>query len=184
MKTLRNILFTALLLCSVEASAQTYYYNTTKDFVYEDYTYHCNTGPGGYVTLYNANNIYTDSLTFNYKDGTRVHDTKILWGRIRLIEDDNWTKPKCIAIVNSAFSAQEKQRVGGEEFDISMTIDSETGHVIEVDFRFYKDEPFATIPVTTYRSIELALKQQVWFTPTSIGRQLQVLVCGWMHEVK
>ena len=64
-----------------------------------------------------------------------------------------------------------------------MTIDPATGKVIEVDFRFYRSEAFATIPVTTYRKIEQDLKNQVWFTVTPTGKQLKFVICGWMHEI-
>lgn len=185
MKTKRmavSLLFMACILTLV--SAQTYYYNTSKTFQENGYTYRCVTENWGYVTLFNINNIHTFELGFKYKDGTSVTDAKILRAQIDLLEDDNWTKQRCMSIVDSAFTDTEKQRVGGEEFLVKMKIDSNTGRVIEVDFRFYKDGPFATIPVTTYRKIEVALKNQVWFTPTAVGKQLQVLVRGWMHEVE
>ena len=37
--------------------------------------------------------------------------------------------------------------------------DSDTGKVIEVDFDFLSTEPFATIPISVYRKIELELKK-------------------------
>lgn len=185
MKTNRMVLSLLFMACILTmVSAQTYYYNTSKNFQENGYTYRCVTENWGYVTLFNTNNIHTFELGFKYKDGTSVTDAKILRAQIDLLEDDNWTKQRCLSIVDSAFTYMEKQRVGGEEFDVSMTINSNTGRVIEVDFRFYKDEPFATIPVSTYRKIEVALKNQVWFTPTAVGKQLQVLVRGWMHEVE
>jgi hypothetical protein len=177
------ILITGLILFISLAHAQTYYYNTSKTFQENGYAYRCSTANWGYVTLSNVNNLYTDAPTL-YKDGSPVTDLKILRAETDLIEDDNWTKQKCISIVDNAFSYTEKQLVRGEKFDVSMTIDSNTGRVIEVDFCFYKDEAFATISVSTYRKIELALKNQVWFTPTAVGKQLQVLVRGWMHEVE
>ncbi|MDR1120493.1 MAG: DUF5043 domain-containing protein [Dysgonamonadaceae bacterium] len=183
MKT-KHLFLIILLLGVGKIVAQTYYYNTSQIFTENGYSYRCNTTIGGDVTLCNANNIYTDSLTFNYKDGTRVTNTNILWGYVPLTEKDNWTKQTCMSIVNNAFSATEKQRVLGEKFDINMTINSDNGHVIEVDFRFLKNSPFATIPISTYRTIEQNLKNQIWFTPTEVGSQLLVLVCGWMHKVE
>lgn len=89
-----------------------------------------------------------------------------------------------MSIVDNAFSDTEKLRVGGKNFMVVMTIDPDSGRVIEVHFNFYKDGTFATIPVSTYRKIEVALKNQIWFTPTAVGKQLQVLVRGWMHDVE
>ena len=166
-----------------EATAQTYYYNTSTTFSQTGYTYRCNTHSWGIVTLSNANNIYTDAK-YVYKNGKAFSDMDVMEGKVNLIEDDNWTKQKCMSIVDAAFSTAEKARVKGEEFDVSMTINPTTGKVIEVDFRFYKSGPYATIPVTTYRVIEQNLKSQVWFTLTSTGKQLKFVQRGWMHEVE
>ncbi|GHT33428.1 hypothetical protein FACS189434_07530 [Bacteroidia bacterium] len=183
MKTLKMILLIGTLFCISGTMAQTYYYDTSKTFSQNGYTYHCNTQSWGYVTLFNANNIYTDAK-YVYKNGSTITNPDILDGTILLIAADDWTKQKCMSIVDNAFSAAEKTRVKGKEFDVSMTIDTNTGKVIEVDFRFYKNGPFATIPVTTYRIIEQNLKNQVWFTLTSTGKQLKFVQRGWMHEVE
>ncbi len=181
MKTLKTLLLTASLFIISEAMAQTYYYNKSTTFKQTGYTYRCITEKGD-VTLSNAANIYTDA-NFMYKDGSPVTDTKILQGDVTLIADDNWTKQKCMSIVDNAFSTAEKARIKGESFMVIMTIDPDTGKVIEVDFKFYRNEPFATIPVTTYRKIEQNLKNQIWFTITPTGKQLKFLICGWMHEI-
>ena len=182
MKTLKILLITASLFVISGAMAQTYYYNKSTTFKQTGYTYRCNTLNWGYVTLSNADNIYTDA-NFMYKDGSPVTDTKILQGDVTLIADDNWTKQKCMSIVDNAFSTAEKARIKGESFMVIMTIDPDTGKVIEVDFKFYRNEPFATIPVTTYRKIEQNLKNQVWFTITPTGKQLKFIKRGWMHEI-
>ena len=185
MKTFKISLIIASLLCISEATAQTYYYNTSNTFNETGYTYRCNTQSWdfGRVTLSNTNNIYTDA-DYVYKDGRAFNEMDVMNGIVDLIEDDDWTKQKCMSIVDNAFSAEEKTRVRGKKFDVSMTIDPATGKVIEVDFRFLKNGPFATIPVTTYRKIEENLKSQVWFTLTPTGKQLKFVQRGWMHEVE
>ncbi len=185
MKTIRIVASLYCLVCCLNmASAQTYYYNTSSLFQENGYAYRCSTANWGYVTLFNADNIHTFNLELKYKDGSPVTDVKILRAETDLIKDDNWTKQRCMSIVDNAFSDTEKLRVGGKGFMVEMTIDPDSGRVIEVHFNFYKDDTFATIPVSTYRKIEVALKNQVWFTPTAVGKQLQVLVRGWMHEVE
>ncbi len=175
--------------------AQTYYYNTTKTFsvsgksilgiqIEPGYTYQCDKPDHGLVTLYNKENLYTNTITYVYKDGSTITDTKLLRGDIKLIEDDNWTKQQCFFIVNNAFSAAEKQRVKGKKFDVNMTIDTSTGKVIEVEFCFYYSSAFGTIPVSTYRKIELELKKRIWFTLTDAGKSLKFVQRGWMQEVK
>ena len=183
MKAFKKLLIITSLFCISEAVAQTYYYNTSKTFNESGYTYRCNTTSWGAVTLFNANNIYTDA-EYVYHDGSVFNEIDVFYGIVDLIEDDNWTKQKCMSIVDNVFSVAEKTRVRGQAFMVIMTIDSATGKVIEVDFKFYKNEPFATIPVTTYRIIEQNLKSQVWFTLTSTGKQLKFVKRGWMHEVE
>lgn len=99
-------------------------------------------------------------------------------------EDDNWTKPRCISIVDSVFSESEKLRVRGQEFEVSMKIEPDFGRVIEVNFTFFSESAFVTIPVSTYRKIEVALKKQIWFMPTTVGKQLETLLVSWSHKVK
>ena len=181
MKTEKIIL---LLLCVWfsfnKATAQTYYYNTTKTFNENGYTYQCDKANHGIVTLYNKANKYT-CTSYQNKDGSPIGNPEKLFP---LIEKDNWTRQKCFSIINSAFSSAEKQRVKGDLIDVSMTIDTSTGKVIEVDFSIYYSTPLGTIPISTYRNIELALKNQVWFTLTKTGKNLKFVKIGWMHEIE
>lgn len=179
--TMRNMIIVfVLLLCTIGASAQTYYYNTTKTFNENGYTYQCDKADYGIVTLYNKANKYTYD-SYGNKDGSPIGDyNKVL----PFIEPDNWTRQKCLSIVNNAFSAEEKQRVKGAKVDVSMTVDTSTGKVIEVDFRLFYNTPTATIPVSTYRALELALKSQIWFTLTDSGKKLEFVKIGWMHEIE
>ena len=93
------------------------------------------------------------------------------------------TKRKCYSIVNNAFSAGEKQRTRGYELRISMYIDSNTGKVREVDFTFLAGNPFATIPISVYREIEVELKKNIWFTTTAEGKKMNYLVRTWRQEI-
>ncbi len=85
MKTLKTLLLTASLFIISEAMAQTYYYSTSTTFKQTGYTYRCITEKGD-VTLSNAANIYTDAVTYMYKDGSPVTDTKILHGKSLLLQ--------------------------------------------------------------------------------------------------
>jgi hypothetical protein len=183
MKTRKLILLIAGLFYICGATAQTYYYNTTKTFYENGYTYQCDKPDWGLVTLYNKTNQYTYAH-YVYKNGSPITDMKILRGDVNLIADDNWTRQKCRTILNVAFSASEKQRVKGKEFSVVMTIDTSTGNVIEVYFKFFYSNSFGTIPVSTYRKIELELKSNIWFTLTDTGKQLKFLKLGWRHEVE
>ena len=160
--------------------AQTYYYNTTQTFNENGYTYQCDKASYGIVTLYNKANQYTYAPYAN-KDGSSIGDLDKL---LPFIADDNWTRQKCLSIVNNAFSANEKLRVKGAKVDVSMTVDTSTGKVIEVDFRFFYNSPVATIPVSTFHNLELALKSQIWFTLTNNGKKLKFVQRGWMHLIE
>ena len=45
----------------------------------------------------------------------------------------------------------------------------------KVDFDFVTFNPFATIPVSVYRQIEIQLKEKVWFVPTEFGKGLNYI---------
>lgn len=139
----------------------------------------------GVITLFNAQNKYVSIFySEKYKDGSPVSDDDILLNRIQLIEDDNWTKQRCISIVDSIFTPIEKQIVKSDNFIISLVIEPDSGRVIEVEFAFSRYSPFIQIPVTTFGRIEMALKSQVWFTTTAVGKQLKVLRRSWSHIVE
>lgn len=57
MKT--KLLFLLLLSCVTTVSAQTYYYNNTKIFNENGYTYQCDVPASKMVTLYNKENRFT-----------------------------------------------------------------------------------------------------------------------------
>jgi len=173
-------LIVILSLFAQVCHAQAYYYNETKTFYENGYTYQCDRASYGIVTLYNKANQYTYTPNAN-KDGSPLGDLDKL---LPFIAPDNWTKQKCFSIVNNAFSAAEKQRVKGAKVDVSMTVDTSTGKVIEVDFSLFYNTPTASIPVSTYRNLELALKSQIWFTLTNNGKKLNFVKVGWMHEIE
>ena len=161
--------------------AQTYYYNETKTFYENGYTYRCDTPPSGLVTLGNKENKYTNTPLV-FKDGSDANGAMVFHG-MRPLENDDWTYQTGVSIVDKAFSAEERKRVGGKKIDVGMIIDSSTGKVIEVSFNFFYTDPFATIPVSTYRKIELELKEKVWFTPTADGKRMKFIMNSWRQEV-
>ncbi len=67
---------------------------------------------------------------------------------------------------------------------VSMTIDTNTGKVIEVDFDFLRDKGFCTIPLYVYRKIELELKKNIQVTLTDAGKKLNFIQRGWNQEVE
>jgi len=179
MKTIKLILIFCVCVTFNKTTAQTLY-SETKTFQENGYVYQWDKAEYGIVTLYNKANQFTYAQYEN-KDGSPLGNTDYL---PPLADRDNWTWAKSIDIVNNAFSPEEKQRVKGEKIDVSMTVDTSTGRVIEVDFAFFYNSAFATIPISTYRKIEEELKNQIWFTPTETGKKLKFFKTGWMHTVE
>lgn len=170
------------LFCIAGVHAQTYYYNTTKTFYENGYTYQCDVPESKMVTLYNNTNklTYTDVA---YKASGQVYFPQSI-NDPEIYEEGTWVESKYTSIVNNAFTATEKQRLKGHKLGITMYISSDTGKVIEVRFRFTTNNPFATIPVSVYWNIETQLKKDIWFTSTAEGKKLNHMICNWRQEVK
>jgi len=173
----------SVIICTLfpfsKSMAQTYYYNTTKTFYENGYIYQCDVPEHNLLTLYNASNIYTYQDMY-YSNGNVYRYN----GRNNTVEDDTWTKPKCFSIVNNAFTPAEKARVLGEKIIITLIMDSQTGKIIEVNFQFLKHDPFATIPVSVYRQMELKFKSDIWFMPTAEGKKLNYIMHTWVHKIE
>ena len=179
MKTI--FFFICISLCTTYIYAQTNYYAVTKTFNENGYTYQCDVAASKTVTLYNKSNklLFT---TQSYKNtGETFSQTD---EGIALLQYDAWTRAERLSIVNAAFSASEKQRVKGHDFDIIMYINSTTGTVDEVNFEFYKSTPYTTIPISTFRKIETEIKKNIWYTPTAEGKELSYIYYWWAQEPK
>ena len=170
-----------LLFTSFTIKAQTHYYNETKTFYENGFAYQCDVDESALVVLYNKESKHTyDHLEF--KDGTDANGAIIFHG-MRPLKTDNWTYDKIIEIADKHFSDLERGRVADRVYNLKMIIDSSSGKVIEVSFSFHKASSFATIPISTYRMIELDLKENVWFIPSEDGKRMKFILSGHTHEV-
>ncbi len=179
MKTL--IIFISILFSATYMYAQTNYYATTKTFNQDGYIYQCDVRASGFVTLYNKSNKLINVYPVYKNTGESFVQTD---AGIELFEGDTWTRSKRFSIVNAAFSDSEKQRIKGYDFNIKMYINSSTGRVDEVSFEFHKSDPFAAIPISVYRKIEIELKKDIWFTLTAEGKMLSYIFYWWAQEPK
>lgn len=182
MKTKIRIFIGLLIsfLCSADMFAQTSYYTETKTFHENGYVYQCDVvQESKMVTLYNKENqlTYVDQI-----DKTTGKELP-LFDELDDVVDDDWTRAKSEEIVNRAFSVEQKKAVKGRVLLISMYISPETGRVVEVKFETATFCPFAKIPVSVYRQIEVGLKDSIWFTPTADGRKLNYIYRGWNQEI-
>jgi hypothetical protein len=167
------ILSISILLLTVNAVAQTNQYPATGTIQGNGFTYQADV-MGGIVILYNRTNQLTGDLKWGLKDGSIIYDD--FWaGDDIFTNNDDVIRNQMTTIVSNALSTAERQRVGRNELDLTLRINPETGVISEVEFRFDTDNPFATIPVSVYRTIEVNLKNQLRFTVTEKGRRLNYI---------
>lgn len=176
MKTLLTMIG---LLFSAVITAQTNYYTATKTFYEDGYTYQCDVSASKSVTLYNKDSKWT----YERQIYTSTGDPFVMPDAgIDLTEDDTWTHAKRYSIVKNAFTVVEKERVKGDELIISLVINSNTGKIDEVYFEFVNFDPYATIPVSVFRKIEMELKESVWYIPTAEGKKLNYILLWWSQD--
>ncbi len=177
MRTLFFIL--GLLFAANEIVAQTNYYTEKKTFNMDGYTYISDIVNAG--KLYNARNKLTYQQP-RYKDTGEIFDSEN--SRFKITYNSNRDKAKslCDSIIRAEFSAADMERISKNNYKIFVTlyINSETGVVDEVSFSFYENSPYAYIPVSTYRRIELAIKENVRL---SLANDYNILtfIYYWMY---
>jgi hypothetical protein len=200
MKIRNIILVMSLLLCAGSAATQVIlepglpvapprFFDETRTFYGNGFVYQADVEECGRVTLYNrdAGNFVGAPVPQTHRDGSLIcgEDRRrygtIVWDTYFLMRD------LAERIVIEAFSSAERLRLNnpepGEYLGLRLIICSDTGNVKEVHFRFFNDDAFATIPVSTYRRIEVAIKEQVRFTPTDFGRSLNFIFHGRLIEI-
>lgn len=181
MKTMMILIST--LFCVTYLSAQSYYYDVTKTFNENGYTYQCDVLDGAkFVKLYNKDNKFVNVEQVDQNTGEQMS----IDYKKQVLEDDSWTRVKCLSIINDAFSTVEKQYIKEQNRPVSIMlyIDSETGRIADVTYSFISNTPLGTIPISVYRKIEKDLKENVWFIPTKEGKRWNYIALGWVHKVK
>lgn len=161
-------------VCVAVCVAQTNYYAETKTFNESGYIYQAEVLSNGSVKLYNTANLWMNAECV-YKDAGTIFNMPD-YG-IDLFDHDSWldSKVQVANVVNSSFTDAEKQRIQDVYFFIIMHINSTTGYIDDVYFEFDNTEPYATIPVSVYRKIELGIKEKVRFTLTNEGKKLNYI---------
>jgi hypothetical protein len=168
------MLLTSIVLFAANAIAQTNHYTVTKTFNENGYTYQADVR-GNIVVLYNKANQFTGDLKWGFKDGTRPGQD--FWSDGIDITTDNrtTTRNQISTIIRNALSTAERQRIGNNELDVTLRINPETGTVFEVEFQMRSNNPFKTIPVSVFRTIELNLKSQLRIPATAKGKRLNYI---------
>ena len=154
--------------------AQTNYYTTSKTFYKNGYTYRCDLSVSGFLELYNVSNKWIGQ-TVSYKS---TGETFVVPDEgIELISSASMSenRKECKSIVAAAFTTAQKQTITDEELYIVMHINTETGKIDDVCFEFTKNQPYAYIPVSVYRDIEVALKENIQVVLTDEGKKLNFI---------
>jgi hypothetical protein len=159
---------------TITKSGYTYKYRNDQIFVGEEYP--------DMLELYNTANRFVD-VERGYKDGSKMSFEKFMG------EDDtpefssaSQKYNQTLAMVDACFTSQQKAMLKGEKMSVWARFDTSTGKIAGVHFTFFRNGPFMKIPVETYRSIELALKQNLTITPTAEGRRLNYIQLYWSQQ--
>lgn len=176
--------FLSTMVCAV---AQVNYYENTKRFEENGYTYQCDVDEYDFVRLYNVENKWTyvdmmkkgENVPF-YHDKDAVYEPMLEERR----DIDGFRKTYALfrEIVNKAFGSYcgKMQKI---DLLIMTCTNSDTGVIDEVYFDFSKHSPYATVPVSVYREIEAKIVGYKR-TPTALGRSVNYIFEFWVIEPK
>jgi len=160
------------MLLATGAVAQTFHYNTTRTFREAGFTYQANVSPSGRVVLFNANNRHDPNLRQTYRDGSPLTEVFSRDPTPLITPCVSVTIPMVENIVWNALTPAERQRMGDRPLGVRLVVNqaATTPQPVEVKFLFSSTSPFATLPVSVYRQIELEILRQVRLMPTERGR--------------
>ena len=151
-------------------------YSAGQTIVGNGFTYKCD-NDYGVLVLHNATDIWTSlSGGMKMKDGSPFtfelrENPK---GFIQSFESFT----DMINTIKSQFTAAQVSMVtGARPLTVSMYINSDTGVIQGVSFDFLDSEPWAKIPIDTYRAIEVALKSKFTFQITDQGKKYNYNLC-------
>ena len=184
------LLFFACLMVGAESFAQQLnfvvpgYYRKDTTYAFNGYRYRC-IGTKGAITLYNADYqnklVETDQV---YKDTGKYFDFG--FGETKeydpIINNSSMDK-KVLGIINNAFTKEFVSYLkDDEDLTVILYLNSGTGKVEEVSFWFLHSSAFASLPISVYRNIEVQLINEISYTPSAIGKQLNYIFLALMHK--
>ncbi|WP_270458619.1 DUF5043 domain-containing protein [Bacteroides intestinalis] len=136
------------------------------------------------MTLYNKENkwTYEDMI---YKSTGKYYAPSIYEEKkLNPIIDDEYMTRKVLFIIDNAFTKDMTKQFGENELHTTMYLDPNTGKVVEVNFQFTTFSPYAQIPLSVYRNIEVQLKEKISYAPTKVGKQLNYIMLSWGQTPK
>jgi hypothetical protein len=131
------------------------------------------------VQLYNASTTYLD-MEWGYKDGSKISLKKFMGeDKTPDYSSRSLNALQRKSLVDEFFTTEQKAAFKQHILSIDVRFNPSTGRIADVYFSFNRNSPFASVPVDTYRSIELALKQYFTLTVTDAGRKLNFIPMHW-----
>jgi quinolinate synthase len=180
------LVIACLLLFITSVMAQTNYYSVSDTFPQNGYTYLCEVDASGLVLLYNQANVYVSDHEL-YKNGDSLSlvtkKARYDW-ELPVISGGNYFESRNRILAIAADVLSPNQLSSPSSLDVSVTINTTTGKVMEVEFWFVKQYAFATVPVSQYREIEQRIKADsaIWFTLSDFGKQLNRIKLEFDYE--
>ncbi len=171
-----SALLVLLLALPASVAAQTRYYNESKTFKEDGYTYRCDVIEQiGWVKLYNVDNKWVNTPVMKKGSNEQVsRESSPLW-----LTEEAGVNALSAVLVPCRKAAMDildiyKDRLRTNNLYIRMYINPDTGKIGEVYFEFSNLSGYGTLPVSVYRQIEMGLigKQ---FTPTAFGKTLNYI---------
>ena len=172
-----NVILCLLLALSVIGQR-----DETKATRARDFAYRWENNGHGIVALYNARGKFA-RVDKAYKDGREYIEEDFFSGARgpEEVKENFWiyAKPRIDSLVNDAFGPYSSL-LKDDEFLIALIIDTGTGDVSEVIYEFHDKSPYAGVGVSVYRELELSIKENLRFTLTDHGKQLNYAMLTWV----
>ena len=165
----KSIIVLIFTFCALFAYGQESLYEEYKVFNENGYTYICKPRAGGFVDLYNKDNKWVNTCP---KDKNTGEDLEF---GVNTFIDDTDMNSIIKSIIYNAFTLEQLKMLRGYRLAAIMSLNSETGKLEEVYFSFKYYQPYAKIPVSVFRKMELELKEKVRFRPTDEGKKLDYI---------
>ena len=192
-----TLLLICVIFCITKATAQTSHYTTTRTFQLED-----GATLRAYVdeyyetiTIYNINNPF-EHQEQTLRDGSPLpieflHPRRMS-GPLMNSNVYEWfgmsEVDMIVNIVTAFLCSDEQARVGSDILGIDVYVDPQNKNFqssspfthnhwqpVGISFVFDIDSPWATIPIETFRQIEVHLMKILFYTPTEKGMQLNFI---------
>lgn len=174
----RTVLFLLALLGSVSMShAQNYYPGESGVVEGDGFVYRYEKVTPSLVGLYNSDSRFVGE-EMTYDGSTKIPEGMLLYTSLSVTNDE------MMALVADQFTVEQKNILAGWKLIIKLRIDPKTGRVADVIFTYANISrcPFTRIPIDVYRRVELALKENMIFTPTAESRRMNYFSFVWPQQ--